>query len=535
MSIVDRDLHDRPIDTPVAETSHPLQTKDIHFAGLTLHIQGTVFVASAAALFLFIAVTLAAPQIVSTALMQAKQFVLSELSFVFMSVAAAAVLLCTGIALSPAGTIRLGGPQAKPQFSIFAWLAMLFAAGVGTGMMFYGTAEPLAYYSGWAGNPLGVSPYSEDARRLAFSATLYHWGLTPWSLYALTGLALAYFAFNRGLPLTIRSAFAPILGNYTWRWPGHLIDVCAVIATVFGLATTLGFGATLASNGLQYAYGLSNTLALQIALIVVVTSVAIGSVALGLTRGIQRLSTANVLLAFVLLLFILCVGPFGSILSTLASALTDYMPDSLRLSRWWDRSDQSFYWNWTLLYWAWWIAWAPFVGLFIARISYGRTVRTFICAVVLVPTLVGAIWFGAFGQTALHLMDNQTAAYAGGIAKDYLVIWQTLEVLPWPQISSALALGLLFVFFVTSSDSGSLVVDILTAGGQLEPPKVQRVFWASLEGLVAIILLTLGGAGALGSLQNAVFIAGLPFAIIVLFLGVSVFFGLLKDAYKDAK
>ncbi|MEO0410317.1 MAG: BCCT family transporter [Pseudomonadota bacterium] len=506
--------------------------KPLSLGSIALLIHGPIFGVSAALLLAFVGLALAVPGPTASVMAALKQLVLTRFDWVFMVTAAFAVLVCFAIALSPMGRIRLGGEEARPRYSNMSWLAMLFAAGVGTGMMFYGTAEPAGYYSGWAGSPLGASANTPQAERLAFAATLYHWGLTPWAIYALAGLALAYFHFNKGLPLTMRSGFSPLLGRYIRAWPGFVIDIFAVLATVFGLATTLGFGATLAISGLGYLFGADDSQANQILLICVITAAATVSVALGLDKGIRRLSTANMWLAAGLLVFVLVVGPSGAITATIGQAALDYPAHFLDFSRWRGRDDTLFFQNWTLLYWAWWIAWAPFVGMFIARISYGRSIRTFLLCVILVPTVVGLVWFSAFGKTAISQMQQGVGALAGGIDKDYLVIWQTLEALPLPLISSLIALTLLIIFFVTSSDSGSLVVDTITAGGREEAPVAQRVFWALLEGGVAIALLVGGGAGALGSMQNAVIVAGLPFAIILVLCGGCLLLALMKDQYR---
>ncbi|MEM7569693.1 MAG: BCCT family transporter [Pseudomonadota bacterium] len=490
-----------------------------HLIGARYVVHGPIFLSSALLLIAFVVLSLIAPSPTTQVFALLKTTVTTSFDWVLMIAAAAALLLCGGIAASPFGRIRLGGETAKPRYSTFSWVAMLFAAGVGTGMMFYGTAEPAAYYTAWAGAPLNSIPRTLEAERLAFSAALFHWGLTPWALYAITGLALAFSHFNCGLPLAIRSAFYPALGNRIFAWPGFAIDVCAVLATVFGLATTLGFGATLAASGLSYSFGVPNTMFMQITIICVVTMAATLSVVLGLDNGIRRLSLVNIWLAAALLLFILIAGPTGAAFQTMLQTALDYPKDLLALSSWIGRDDQQFYQGWTLLYWAWWIAWAPFVGMFIARISYGRSIRVFLLNVVVLPTFVGLVWFSAFGKAAIHQIQAGIGALASGVDKDYLVIWQTLEALPFAPITTLLALTLLFVFFISSSDSGSLVADSMTAGGQEDAPVAQRVFWAVLEGLVAIALLLGGGAGALGSLQNAVIAAGLPFAVIVVASG----------------
>jgi len=489
---------------------------DAQSANAKLAANKTVFWLSAGSILPFIALTLAFPNVASTALASARGWIVAELDWVFMVVANIVVIVCALIALSPLGRIRLGGADAMPAFSTLSWLAMLFAAGVGTGMVFYGTAEPAAYYTGWSGTPLNVAAFTPQAERLAFSATLLHWGVTAWAIYAIVGLALAYFHYTKGLPLTLRSAFFPLLGARTWGWPGHIIDFIAVIATLFGLATALGMGVTLVGSGLEVLIGIPNGLGVQVPLILLITAIAIGSVVRGLDKGIRRLSQLNLGFAAILLGFIILAGPTSRILSSYLPHLSNYAGDFFTLSNWTNRPDTAWYHGWTILYFAWWVAWSAFVGMFIARISKGRTIRAFLIATIILPTLIGLICFSSFGITAIAQIQDGIGALSQGITKDHLVLYQTLENLPWPQAMSLLAIVLLIIFFVTSSDSGSLVVDTITAGGKTDAPVAQRVFWAAVEGLVAIALLIGGGTTALSTLQNGVIIAGLPFTLLLL-------------------
>jgi len=278
---------------------------------------------------------------------------------------------------------------------------MLFSAGVGIGMTFYGAAEPLSYYTGIFGTPLNVNPVTEEAQRLAFSATIFHWGINGWSVYAIIGLSLAFFCYNRNLPLTVRSIFYPLLGDKIWGWQGDLIDVIAVLATLFGLATSLGLGAQQAASGLLYLFDIPNTLLSQTLIIIFITAVAIFSVFRGLEKGVKLLSNLNIGLAAILLLFVILAGPTYQILSSYGENLAHYFQDIFRLSNWNRIEDQNWYRDWTIFYWAWWISWSPFVGMFIARISKGRTIREFLTAAMFVPLLFSLIWFSSFGQTAI--------------------------------------------------------------------------------------------------------------------------------------
>ena len=495
-----------------------------------MDVLGPVFFSSAILIILFVIGSLAAPDEASRMLGGAKTWTLHNAHWIFSSGTLVTLLFCLVIAVLPLGRIRLGGKQAVPEFSTPSWLAMLFAAGVGIGMMFWSAAEPLAYYTGWAGTPLGVTPGTPEAERLALSATIFHWGLHPWGVYAVIGLALAFFTFNRGLPLSIRSCFYPLLGDRVWGMSGHIIDLVAVVATIFGLATSLGLGALQAAGGMHYLFGIDAGLTTQLGIIVAVTSLAILSVVRGLDRGIRVLSNINVILAALLLLFVLLVGPTGSILARLPANAINYIVDMVPLSALTGRQDMGWYQDWTIFYWAWWISWSPFVGMFIARISKGRTVREFLTAVLLMPTLVSVLWFTVFGTTAIGQTQSGIGELGQGFTEVSLILFQMLDNLPLAQIASALAIMLVLIFFVTSSDSGSLVVDTITAGGKLEPPVKQRIFWASLQGFVAAILLFGGGDEVLGALQAGAITAALPFTLVLLMCCVGLYRGLRQEA-----
>lgn len=509
------------------ETGYETGQDNIEFLGLDIH--NPVFFISAAAIVSFALATLAFPDSADAVLNGSKDWVLQRFDWLFVITTNIVLVFCLGVLVSPYGRIRLGGPEAKPEFGTLSWLAMLFSAGVGIGMIFYGAAEPLAYYTDWFGTPLNVEAGSDDARRLAFSATIFHWGVTPWGLYALVGLSLAFFTFNKGLPLTIRSIFYPLLGERVWGWPGHIIDLLAVTATLFGLATSLGLGARQAATGIDFLFGVGGGLTGQVALIAGVTSLAIFSVIRGLDGGVRLLSNINIILAIGLLLFVILAGPTLDILRGVGVNLVDYVMDTPRLSAWFGREDQEWFHGWTIFYWAWWISWSPFVGMFIARVSRGRTIREFLFAVLIVPVLGAVIWFTAFGETAIAQSEAGVGALADGVADAPLVMFQMLENLPFGFASSLLAIGLLVVFFVTSSDSGSLVIDSITAGGKLHAPVPQRIFWATTEGFVAGTLLVAGGTQALGSLQSAVIATGLPFTLVLLACCASLLRGLMSE------
>ena len=509
------------------DTNHEIGENNIQLLGMDVH--NPVFFGSAVLIILFVVATLVAPTEASLALGDARSWTLEHMHWLFSAGIGAILLFCIALAILPYGRIRLGGPTAMPEFSTLSWLTMLFSAGVGIGLMFWGAAEPLAYYTGWSGTPLGVAPGTPEARKLAMSATIFHWGFHPWAVYALIGLALAFFAFNKGLPLTIRSTFYPLLGERVWGWSGHIIDSLAVIATLFGLATSLGFGALQAASGLHFLFGVDPGITTQIGIIVGVTSMAILSVIRGIDRGIKVLSNINIAMAIVLLVFVMLLGPTLSILGAIPANTANYLTNFLPLSSWFGREDAEWYQTWTIFYWAWWISWSPFVGMFIARISKGRTVRQFLSAVLVMPVGVSVVWFSVFGATAIDQAQKGIGQLADGFTDASLVLFQMLEHLPMTQFVSGFAVILVLIFFITSSDSGSLVIDTITAGGKLHPPVAQRVFWASMEGIVAAILLFGGGNTVLGALQAGAITTALPFTVVLLLCCVSLYKGLRHE------
>ena len=348
----------------------------------------------------------------------------------------------------------------------------------------------------------------------------------------MVALSLAFFAYNKGMPLTIRSAFYPILGERCWGWPGHIIDTLAVVATIFGLATSLGLGAQQASGGLHFLFDTPNAINMQLAVIFGVTSIAVISVMRGLDGGVKLLSNINMMLALFLLLFVIVAGPTLLIITGFATTAVDYVSNIIPLSNWIGREDDTWFHGWTVFYWAWWISWSPFVGMFIARISKGRTVREFITAVLLVPTIITIIWMSTFGGTGLDQAVNGVGELSNGIGDVSLAFFQMLENLPWSGIISFLAITLVLVFFVTSSDSGSLVIDSITAGGKLDAPVPQRVFWAVMEGVIAGALLYGGGKEALKALQSGSVATGLPFTFVLLLMCVSLYMGLSAESKR---
>ena len=504
-----------------------------------LDIHGKVFTISALTIVLFVVLTLALQNQVEPLFSALRGWLTSNLAWFFIGSANIFVLLCLGLIVSPLGKVRIGGMQATPDYTYTGWFSMLFAAGMGIGLMFYGVAEPMSHFSAALGGvsvgedgvrtdwaPLGAAAGDTvNAARLGMAATIFHWGLHPWAIYAIVALALALFSFNKGLPLSIRSIFYPILGERVWGWPGHIIDILAVFATLFGLATSLGLGAEQAAAGLDQLFGIAATDLSKVLLIIGITAIALLSVLAGLDKGVKRLSEINMGLAILLLLFVIIAGPTLAILTGFFDNLGAYLQYLPALSNPIGREDANFSQGWTAFYWAWWISWSPFVGMFIARVSRGRTVREFLIAVLLVPSLVSVLWMTAFGGTGISQLvgDGFTGVQDAALE---LKLFAMLAELPWSAISSFIGIVLVIVFFVTSSDSGSLVIDTITAGGKVNAPVPQRVFWVIIEGVIAIALLLGGGLVALQAMAVS---TGLPFTIVLLVGCVSIVKGLMSE------
>lgn len=526
-----------------------------------LDIHNPVFFISGLSIVIFVFYALALPDQAAAVFDWLFAAVTKGFDWFFLSAANVFVLFCLFLIVSPFGRVRLGGDEATPDYSYLGWFAMLFAAGMGIGLMFFGVSEPMSHFSSALGGtameggirsdwaPLGAAGGDpEAASRLGMAATIFHWGLHPWAIYAVVALALALFSYNKGLPLTLRSAFYPILGERVWGWWGHVIDTLAVFATLFGLATSLGFGAEQAASGLTFLYGsgdaaegtrafmgiaygnseesgVENSSLLLVLLISGITAIALVSVVRGLDGGVKVLSEINMGLAALLLLFVFFVGGPIFLLTFFFDSLWAYLQNLVALSNPFGREDTNFMQGWTAFYWAWWISWSPFVGMFIARVSRGRTVREFVICVLLIPSLVCVLWMSVFGGTAL----NQVIAGGYEAAQNApleLKLFQMLDPLPLATITSTIGIILVVVFFVTSSDSGSLVIDTITAGGKVDAPVPQRVFWCIFEGAVAIVLLIGGG---LAALQSAVISTGLPFTLVLLVMCWAIFRGLQSE------
>ena len=491
---------------------------------LGLQIRPTVFWGTAGLIFLFVIICLLNISQMNTVFLLLQSLIAAKAGWFYILSVNVFLILCLYLMLSRFGGIRLGGSHAQPEFTYWGWLAMLFSAGMGIGLVFYSVAEPISHFHQ---PPFGQGDTIESAQ-LSMSFTLLHWGFHCWSIYALVGLALAFFSFNRGLPLTLRSPFFPLLGEKIHGPIGNVIDILAAMATLFGLATSLGLGVKQINAGLAYLFGIQQSTTIQVVLITVITSFATISVVLGLDRGIRRLSLLNIWLALMLLLFVLISGPTLFLLEALIQNLGQYLRNLPELATWTETAPQSNWQNeWTLFYWGWWIAWSPFVGMFIARISRGRTVREFFLGVLLVPTFLTAVWVTVFGNTALYIELFGNGGLVEAVSSNLAVaLFVLLEQFPLAQLSSLLGIVVVVIFFVSSSDSASLVVDIITAGGNTNPPVKQRIFWASMEGVLAAVLLLGGG---LQALRAASLSSGLPFAVVLLAMGVSLILGLREE------
>jgi choline/glycine/proline betaine transport protein len=470
-----------------------------------------VFLVSGALITVFVALGAWFPDAMDEVFGEVLRFIASRFGWFYILAVGFLLFFVLWLMLSRYAHVRLGDDDDQPEFTTGAWFAMLFSAGMGIGLIFYGVAEPMLHFA----DPVRGEGGTTEAAKAAMKLTFFHWGLHAWAIYGIVGLALAYFSFRRKLPLTIRSVFHPLLGERVHGPLGHLIDILAVFGTLFGLATSLGLGAMQINSGLSYLFGIERSTLVQVGLIGLITCAAAASLVTGLDRGIKRLSQLNMAFAALLLCFVFIAGPTLFLMRLFADNLGNYLQKIVE-STFWAAPFEGLEWqtSWTLFYWGWWIAWAPFVGTFIARISRGRTVREFLMGVLLVPTLITFVWLTVFGGTALHLEMFGGGRIAAAVDANLdTAIFAMLERLPLATLSSGLTVVVVTLFFVTSSDSGSMVVDMITSGGHPTPPVWQRIFWASAEGVVASVLLLAGG---LRALQAAAIATGLPFAVVLL-------------------
>ncbi|MBI0426919.1 BCCT family transporter [Psychrobacter sp. NG27] len=458
-----------------------------------------------------------------------QNFITDKFGWLFIILVNTALALCIYLAMSRYGDIRLGNQTERPQYNLFSWIGMLFSAGIGIGLVYWGTAEPLYHFMA---PPMGDAETVEAAKQ-AMNISFMHWGLHAWAIYTIVALSLAYFHFRRGLPLSIRSTLYPLLGKRIYgRW-GHTVDILAVFGTMFGVVTSLGLGVMQINSGLEKLFGTPNSLTVQFGLIAFITALAAASVLMGLDKGIKRLSDINIGFTIILLAFMVILGPTLFIFDSFIENIGNYLTVIVPLGTWGESySGTDWQSGWTIFYWAWWVSWAPFVGIFIARISRGRTIREFTLGVLLIPMLILFFWFTTFGGVAVHMeLASAVSGVSPGLveavqADSGSAIFKLVEYYPLAKPITLLIVVMIMLWFVTSSDSASFVIDMLTAGGDTNPPKIQRLFWATTEGVIAAILLAAGG---LSALQAAAIVAGLPFALVVFVMMYALLRGLSRD------
>lgn len=506
------------------------QQNEITPKKIRMKINPPVFYTSAILIMLVVGFSALFPELANDKLGHLQENLFTNASWFYILAVALVLLSVTYLGLSRFGEIKLGPDHARPHFSYFAWFAMLFSAGMGIGLMFFGVAEPVMHY---LMPPTGDAQTIEAAKE-AMRLTFFHWGLHAWAIYAIVALILAFFSYRHGLPLTLRSALYPIIGDRIYGPIGHAVDIFAVMGTVFGVATSLGFGVLQVNAGLNHLFDIPINPTVQVVLIVVITGLATISVVSGLEKGIRFLSELNLGLAVILLLLVIILGPTVLILKSFVENTGGYLSEIVsKTFNLYAYEPKSSDWlgGWTLLYWGWWLSWSPFVGMFIARISRGRTIREFVVGVLFVPAGFTLLWMTVFGNTAIYLIKDKGAEVLANIVQQdvSLALFEFLKYFPFSSVLSFVAMLMVIVFFVTSADSGAMVVDTLASGGDSETPVWQRIFWAALMGISAITLLLAGG---LSALQTVTIASALPFAIVLL----ASIYGLIKalrvDVYK---
>ena len=489
------------------------------------HTNPPVWLGSATVVIVFVALASIFPQSSQVVFQQLQSSIVDTLGWYYILAASLMLLFVLWLLFSPYGKVRLGEKGSRPEFGYLAWFSMLLAAGMGIGIVFFGVAEPVTHYA----HPPYSAGNSEQSLREAMRFTFFHWGLHPWAIYTCIALPLAYFHFRRGLPLAPRSLLYPLIGEKIHGWIGHAVDILCTTGTLFGVATSLGLGSMQINAGLHQLFDLPVSPVMQVGLIAAITAIATVSVVTGVKGGIRVLSLSNMGLAPLILVFVLIAGPTVYVLDLFVSSLGYYL-QKLPATSFYVAPGEAGGWqaDWTLFYWSWWISWSPFVGVFVARISRGRTLREFVLTTLMVPTLVGFFWFSVVGGTGLHEQikgEGGILAAAQDDAKGSS-LYQVLETLPFSEITVVLAVLLVFFFFVTSSDSGSFVDDMVTSGGNPNPPKALRVFWAVAEGAVAAALLLAGG---LQSLRTASLTTGLPMSVFLLVACVGLYRALKRE------
>jgi choline/glycine/proline betaine transport protein len=491
------------------------------------HIHPVVFPVSAAVILIFVLYGVLFTENAETVLTEVRVWITSNFGWFFITGITFFLLFCLWLVLGRYAKVKLGPDDASPDYSYLTWFAMLFSAGMGIGLVFWGVAEPMWHFGLWP--PPGQEPVTAEAAQTAMIITYHHWGLGAWGIYAVLGLSLAYFGYRHNLPMTVRSALYPLIGDRMQGWAGNLVDVLAIFGTIFGIATSLGLGVLQINAGLNQIFGFAVTPVNQVILIAIITAVATISVVTGIDKGIRRLSELNITLAGLLLLFVALAGPTLLLLTAYVDNLGGYVTNFVDVLFWSGAYEGADFLDaWTIFYWAWWVSWAPFVGTFIARISRGRTIREFVGGVLVVPTLVSFLWFTVMGNTAINLemQEGGGAILEATEAGSEQAMFALLQQLPLTTLTSIVTVIVVTIFFVTSSDSGSFVVDMIASGGDLNPPVGMRVFWAVTEGVVAAVLLLAGG---LAALQAGAIATGLPFTAVLIIAAVGIFKGLRSE------
>ncbi|MEO3997593.1 BCCT family transporter [Mesorhizobium sp. CAU 1732] len=488
------------------------------------HVSPPVFSISAALIVAFIAFGAIFPETAGVIFEGAQRAIADYFGWFLILTVNLAVLCSVYLAIGPYGSVRLGAQTETPQYSLFSWVSMMFAAGIGIGLLYWGVAEPLTHFY----QPPIQEPESVAAAEQAMVLSFLHWGLHGWAVYCIVGVSLAYFHYRKGLPLSIRSALYPIIGERIYGPWGHAVDILAVFGTMFGVVTSLGLGVMQINAGLDQLFGIANNVYVQIVLIAFITLMATVSVMMGLDAGIKRLSNVTIVLSFLFLAFVLVAGPTLFIIDSFVENVGNYINEFVYFSFWTEAySGTDWQVDWTIFYWAWWISWSPFVGIFIARISRGRTVREFVLGVLFIPATILFFWFTAFGGAAVHMELMGDPGLIEATRESYgNAIFKLMEFYPFTQGVTVLLIVMIVLWFVTSSDSASFVIDMLTAGGHSDPPKIQRLFWSVTEGAIAAVLLLAGG---LSALQAAAVVAGFPFAVVILVM----MYGLLRGLSRD--
>ncbi|PAB59743.1 BCCT family transporter [Anaeromicrobium sediminis] len=511
------------------DLSKKLHNRNFTKYGLDMNL--FVSIVSAVLVLGFIVFTIAKPNESAEVFNGIKDYINTKYNWFFVFTINFALIFTIYLSFSKFGKVKLGGPKAKPEFSNFAWYSMLFSAGIGIGIFFFGVAEPIYHMQSLPKALSGDNPITD-----AFKIMYLHWGFNAWAVYSIVAIALGYFAYNKNLPLSLRSLFYPILKEKIFGIWGDIVDTLAVLSVLFGLATSLGLGAQQINSGLNYIFGIPISYQVQIILIVCITFIATLSVVSGISKGVKLLSEANFYITGIFLFGILVLGPTSFILSTYSNSLGSYISDFVNISLFigMDKADIAWQGGWTIFYWAWWIAWTPFVGMFIARISKGRTIREIGIGTIFCSSLVIFFAMTILGATAVFLNGVNDGVIVKAVNTNistalFEMIANFVSSKALQGIISFVGMVAIILFFVTSSDSGSLVVDNLTSGGKLDSPKTQRVFWAVMEGLIAASVLVLGGTKALNTLQGAVIITGLPFGVLVLIMCYSLFISLKEE------